>query len=181
MFMRRKAKKAPQADSQGVPEEGTRTEEPSEAASDSTSARPAQDSAAMSLWQIVAVTLIATVFSSMAGGAAGYYFALRAPVLPQVAVFDLDGAAQLAMAMQQQSGVDAQKFADVVTTKMKARLQEISDTGIVIIDKSSTVNAPHDLLIDPALIIAEAVSEMKNPTGENKPSGAAITKMLEKK
>lgn len=133
--------------------------------------------------QLAGVVTLSCLISSFIGGGAGYYFAMTTPVQPQIAVFDVDGAARLAIAAQSSSGVDADKFAAKVTETMKSRIKQIGDLGIVVVDKASVVHAPEEVIIDPSAAIASALAEMLPPEASKAPSkntGANLNRALGK-
>jgi hypothetical protein len=99
-------------------------------------------------WKIFSLTL-SFLFTAIVGGGAGYYAALSIPVANQVVIYDLDSAMSTAASMAMKNGGDAQKIAGEIVAVEKEKINEFKKNGIVVLDKSSVIDAPDYLYLKP--------------------------------
>lgn len=99
------------------------------------------------IWRI-AGGMAATLVVGFAGAIGGYYAALSIPIPNQVVIFNLDDITKKAISAAATRGVDPKIVADEILRESKAKFKAFKDSGIVVLDANSVLEAPDHLYID---------------------------------
>lgn len=92
--------------------------------------------------------ILTVAVASLGGGYFGFQKAMNAPVPAQFAVVDM---AALARSMQKE--IDPSKPSGQIAIRemgeaIKSRFKDLNDAGIVVLDSSMVIAAPHSSMID---------------------------------
>jgi len=97
----------------------------------------------MSKLKLFLVIVLCTFMSTIAGGMAGFYAALKTPSVSNVAVLDIDRLA----ASIDVNDRDGMRKAQVLSERTKQITSELTAAGMVVLDRAQVISAPEEAII----------------------------------
>jgi len=97
----------------------------------------------MSKGKTLILVLVCVMFGAAAGGFAGFYAAINTPVVPNVAVLDVE---RLANGIDPRSP-DAMVKADLLAKRTKQVSEKLTAAGMIVLDRAKVLAAPEEAVI----------------------------------